>query len=62
LNAKLTVSVDEAAQLLGINRVTVYRLARQKDFPAVFVGRRILIPKRGLEEWLEQESRRAVGE
>ncbi|MGI5846319.1 MAG: helix-turn-helix domain-containing protein [Alphaproteobacteria bacterium] len=62
MNAKLTVSVDEAAQLLGINRVTVYRLARQKDFPAVFVGRRILIPKRGLEEWLEQESRRAVGE
>ena len=62
MNAKLTVSVDEAAQLLGINRVTVYRLARQKDFPAVFVGRRILIPKRGLEEWLEQESRRGVGE
>lgn len=62
MDTKLTLNVDEAARLLGLNRITVYKLAKQEDFPAVFVGRRILIPKRGLEEWLERESQKAVGE
>jgi len=62
LNAKLTLNVDEAARLLGLNRVTVYKLAKQENFPSIFVGRRVLISKRGLEQWLERESQKAVGE
>lgn len=62
MNAKLTLSVDEAARLLGLNRVTVYKLAKQENFPSIFVGRRVLISKKGLEEWLERESQKAVGE
>lgn len=62
MDTKLTLNVEEAARLLGLNRITVYRLAKREDFPAVFVGRRILIPRRGLEQWLERESQRAVGE
>lgn len=62
MNAKLTLNVDEAARLLGLNRVTVYKLAKQENFPSIFVGRRVLISKRGLEQWLERESQKAVGE
>jgi excisionase family DNA binding protein len=56
LDTKLTLNVDEAAKLLGLNWVTVYKLAKRDDFPAVQVGRRVLIPKKGLEQWLEKES------
>jgi excisionase family DNA binding protein len=56
LDTKLTLNVEEAARLLGLHRITVYKLAKRDDFPAVQVGRRVLIPKKGLEQWLEKES------
>jgi len=47
-------TVPEVAALLGINVTKAYELARQKNFPAIRLGRRIVIPKAGLERWLEQ--------
>ena len=60
LDTKLTLNVDEAAKLLGLNRITVYKLAKRENFPSIFVGRRVLISKKGLEEWLERESQKSV--
>jgi len=34
--------------------VKAYELARRKDFPAIRIGRRIVIPKAAFERWLEQ--------
>lgn len=56
MSEKLVYSVPEVAKLLGLNRVTVYKLAKQDGFPAVRIGRRIIIPKKALEEWLEREA------
>lgn len=50
---KLTYNVDELAELLGISRPVAYRLAKTADFPAVWVGRRVLIPREALHRWLE---------
>lgn len=47
-------TVPEVAALLGINLPKAYELARQEGFPAIRIGRRIIVPKAGLERWLEQ--------
>lgn len=49
---RLTYTVDEAAQLLGISRNSAYEAARTGDLPTIRVGRRILVPRSRLEELL----------
>ena len=46
----LSVSVGEAAKVLGISRYSVYEAVRRGQIPTVRLGRRILIPRRALEE------------
>ncbi|MBR2075003.1 MAG: helix-turn-helix domain-containing protein [Fibrobacter sp.] len=55
---KITYSVTEAAQVLGLSRPTVYRLIDRPDFPSVRVGSRVLIPCGLLQEWLEEQATR----
>lgn len=55
---KLTLTVDEMAVALGVSRPKAYELAKSSGFPAINVGRRIVISKNGLERWLEQQSQR----
>ena len=49
-------TVPEVADLLGINLPKAYELARQESFPAVRLGRRIVVPKAAFERWLNHES------
>ena len=44
LAGRLTVTVDEAAKLLGIGRTLAYEAVRVGDLPTIRIGRRILIP------------------
>lgn len=53
---KLTISVEEAAQLLGIGRGTAYELARNGQLPTLKLGRRLLVPKAALEKMLTAAS------
>lgn len=39
-----TVSVEEAAAILGISRAKAYECARQSELPALRFGRRIVVP------------------
>jgi len=49
-----TMSVTQAAKLLGIGRQTAYDLAAQGKLPgARRLGRRIIVSKRALERFLE---------
>ena len=48
-------SVDQASKVLGVSRSKMYDLLRRPDFPVVSVGHRKLIPRRQLEEWLDQQ-------
>lgn len=51
---RLTVSVDEAARLLGISRSFAYELCARRELPAVRLGRRLVIPRRALLELIEE--------
>ena len=51
---KITVSVEEMAEMLGISRSIAYQIIKEKDFPVVRVSeRRLIIPVKSLEKWLE---------
>lgn len=47
---RLTLSVEEAAQMLGISRALAYELVRRGDLPRLKLGRRIVVPRRALEK------------
>jgi excisionase family DNA binding protein len=49
---KLTLSVPEAAKLLGISRGLAYEAVRRGDIPSVKIGRKILVPRQRLERML----------
>ena len=51
----LTMSVQEAAQHLGICDRTVYQLVNRQDFPVIRIGRRIRISREGLAEWIRKQ-------
>lgn len=48
----LVYTVSEAAELLGISKSYAYDLVKQKKLPVLEIGKRRVIPKRMLEEWI----------
>jgi excisionase family DNA binding protein len=49
---RATISVDEAAALLGIGRSAAYEAARRGQLPTRRLGRRLFVPVPALLEWL----------
>lgn len=47
-----TLSVPEAAQLLGISRAHAYDCVRSGEIPSITLGRRVVIPRRAIEDLL----------
>ena len=45
----LTLSVEEAACLLGISRGLAYELVHRGELAAIRLGRRILVPRHAIE-------------
>ena len=50
---KTMLSVEEAGEMLGISRQLAYQLANRDDFPCLRIGRRLLIPRSKLIEWVD---------
>ncbi len=44
LAGRATITVEEAASLLGVSRGVAYQAIRQAELPALRLGRRILVP------------------
>ena len=56
---KQTMKVKELAESLGIGIVTAYQLANSEGFyPAFRIGRKILINRERLQEWLNEQTDR----
>jgi len=53
---RLTWTVNEAAQLLGISRATAYEAAHRGELPVRLIGRRMLVPRIALLRLLEQDA------
>ncbi|MGH9291042.1 MAG: helix-turn-helix domain-containing protein [Acidimicrobiales bacterium] len=51
-NQRLTVSVEEAARLLGISRGHAYALVNRGEIPSLRLGRRIVVPLGALDRLL----------
>jgi excisionase family DNA binding protein len=49
---RLTLTVEEAAQALGISRAFAYESVRRGDIPHIKIGRRVLIPRVALDQLL----------
>lgn len=56
MSERLTHTVTEAAQKIGINRNAAYDLVKSGDLPSIRIGRRIVIPRLALERWLEERA------
>ena len=51
---RATLTVEEAAELLGVGRSCAYDAARRGDIPAVRLGRRLVVPVPALIRLLEE--------
>lgn len=61
---KLTISVEDAAAVLGISRGGAYEAVKTGDIPSIRIGRRLLVPRRAFVEkfGLREEDLRAAVE
>ena len=50
---KKTITIVEAAKILGIGRNHAYAAARRGDIPIIKIGKRILVPRLALERMLQ---------
>lgn len=51
-----TLSVEEAAELLGLSRSAAYRAAARGELPTLRFGKRLIVPTRRLREMLGYET------
>ena len=55
-NTKLTMSVEEMADAVGIGRALAYDLVKKPGFPAFRISGRIIIPVEALKKWLNDQA------
>lgn len=51
---RATITVAEAAQLIGVGRSAAYEAARRGQLPTRRVGRKLLVPVPALLDWLSR--------
>ncbi len=52
-----TLNVKQLADYLGIGMNTAYQLVKMQGFPALKLGKRIIIPIDSLEDWVKKETK-----
>ena len=50
----LMLSVHDVAEVLGISKSSAYVLAKEKDFPTLKIGARVVIPRDRFIEWINK--------
>lgn len=55
------MTIAEVSEYLGLHELTVRRLAREGQLPALKLGRQWRVKKDLLEKWIEQRSMNNVG-
>lgn len=53
---KLVLNVQEVAEALGISRSYAYELMRNGTIPTVQLGRKRVVAKEKLNEWINEKS------
>ncbi len=52
----LFLNVETVANVLGIAMSSTYELMKEKDFPALRVGNRLIVPKEKFMSWVEMKT------
>jgi excisionase family DNA binding protein len=52
-----TYSVPEAGEIVGLGRSSAYQAAARGDLPTLRIGKRLLVPRKALENLLEGDAR-----
>ena len=50
---KVTITIIEAAKMLGVGRNQAYEAAHRGDIPVIRIGRRLLVPLAAFRQMLE---------
>ena len=58
---KLTVSVPEAAKMLGISRGSAYNAVAEGSVPSLKIGKRIVVPLAALQRLLSEGQTKHIG-
>ena len=53
----LLLNVKQLADLLGVSDSSVYKLIQEDGFPSLRIGKRIVIPKEELREWISTRTK-----
>lgn len=53
---KIVYTIPEVAQLLGISRSYAYELVKRNEIPILKLGKRRMIPKQYLEQWIQKNT------
>jgi len=54
---KQTLTINDLADELSISRTSAYQLIHRADFPTLRIGKKILIPRKLLNEWIAEHCR-----
>ena len=54
----LFLNAETLAKLLGISISSSYELMHEKDFPAVRIGSRLVVPKGKLQLWIDVKTKK----
>ncbi len=57
MEERYALTFEEAAESMGVSLPTMRKIANQKDFPAIRIGKRWLIPCRAFADWLDKQAR-----
>lgn len=56
MTERATLTVGEAAEMLGVSLPTAYTLSHSQGFPSFTIGRKLLISKDGLQRWIAEKT------
>jgi len=56
----LFLNAETVVKVLGVSPSSGYELMREKDFPALKIGSRIVVPKEKFIVWVEQNTGGAI--
>ena len=55
----LLLNTTQLADLLGVSHSSVYELIQEPSFPSLRIGKRIVIPKEELRQWISNNTKGA---
>lgn len=57
----MAMSVEQMADELAIGRTVAYQLVQKPGFPAFTIGHRVLVSRKGLQEWIDGQCKKGPG-